>query len=174
MSSYDYGKTEIVEYIHKHFKPGSTCLDVGACDGKWFYLVGDYLKMDAVEIFEPNVTANNLQDIYKGVYVCDIADYKYKWYDLIIFGDVIEHMEVDKAQKVLEYAKQHCKDLIIGVPFLYKQGALYGNEYERHIQSDLTAELFEERYGKYDVLYQVDGVYCYYHAPVERKYGYSQ
>ena len=35
MGSYDYGKTEIVEWVKENFPKGSTCLDVGACDGKW-------------------------------------------------------------------------------------------------------------------------------------------
>ena len=163
MASYEYGKQEIVSYIHQHFEKGSTCLDVGACDGKWYDLLGDYLTMDAVEIFEPNVTNHRLNDRYRRVYVCDIADYMYDWYDLIIFGDVIEHMDVDKAHTVLSYARTRCKDMIIGVPFQYRQGTLYGNEYERHIQDDLTPEIFRERFPGYDVLVQPTGDYCYYH-----------
>ena len=35
---------------------------------------------------------------------------------------------------------------MIAVPFLYKQGVLYGNPYKIHLQDDLTPALFEERY----------------------------
>lgn len=163
MSSYDYGKEDVVAYVYQNFAPGSTCLDVGACDGKWHGLLGHYLNMDAVEIFEPNVTRYNLRDRYNRTWICDIADFKYDYYDLIIFGDVIEHMTVDKAQRVLDYAWSRCKDMIIGVPFLYHQGPIDGNEYERHIQYDLTSELFDERYPGYRVLVQPTGDYCYYH-----------
>ena len=48
MGSYSYGKEEVVNYIKSVFPKGSTCLDVGACDGKYFDLLGDYLKMDGV------------------------------------------------------------------------------------------------------------------------------
>lgn len=165
MSSYDYGKSEIVSYVYQHFAPGSTCLDVGACDGKWHGLLGHYLTMDAVEIYEPNVIENRLRDRYRQVRICDVADLRYSWYDLIIFGDVIEHMEVEKAQRVLEYARTRCRDMIVGVPFLYPQGELYGNPYERHVQDDLTPEVFAERYKGFEVLVQPRADYCYYHAP---------
>lgn len=168
MASYDYGKDDIVTYVHQTFKRGSTCLDVGACDGKWSWILGDYLTMDAVEIFAPNVIKHDLKNKYRQVFISDIDDYKYEWYDLIIFGDVIEHMDVPKAQRVLEYAKARCRDMIIGVPFQYHQGVLYGNEYERHIQDDLTPELFNKRYPGYDVLIRPTGDYCYYHIPPVR------
>ena len=105
MGSYDYGKTEIVEWVKESFPKGSTCLDVGACDGKWARLLGDYLTMDAVEIFPPNGARLNG---YRRVFIQDIADYTYEHYDLIIFGDVIEHMTIEKAQRVLEYAYPRC------------------------------------------------------------------
>ena len=86
-----------------------------------------------------------------------------KSYDLIIFGDVIEHMTVERAQTVLERAQSRCRDMIIGVPFLYPQDELYGNPWERHIQSDLTAEIFNERYPGFELLVKPINNYAYYH-----------
>lgn len=165
MSSYDYGKIEVVNYIYQHFAPGSTCLDVGACDGKWHGLLGHYLTMDAVEIFEPNIEEHGLRYKYRHVYNCDVLDYHYSWYDLVIFGDVIEHMTVENAQAVLRWARSRCSDMIIGVPFLYPQEEIYGNPYERHIQDDLTPELFDDRYPGFELLIQPQNNYAYYHAP---------
>ena len=169
MASYNYGKSEVVSFVYQNFAPGSSCLDVGACDGKWFELLGHYLTMDAVEIFAPNITEHRLRYKYRHVYNCDVFDYHYSWYDLIIFGDVLEHMTVEKAQAVLEYARPRCRDLIIGVPFLYYQEAIYGNEYERHIQDDLTPAIFDERYPGYELLVQPRNDYAYYHAPRSAK-----
>ena len=163
MASYDYGKIEVVNYIYQQFAPGSTCLDVGACDGKWADLLGHYLTMDAVEIFGPNIREHRLKDKYRRVWECDAYDFRYGWYDLIIFGDVIEHMTVENAQKVIDYARGRCRDMIIGVPFQYPQCELYGNPYERHIQDDLTAEIFNERYPGFEVLVQPLRNYAYYH-----------
>ena len=158
--SYEYGKLQICEWIRKHFPPESSILDVGAGNGTWRRLLPEYADMDAVEIHPPN--AANLIG-YRSVCCCDIYGHKYDWYDLIIFGDVIEHMPVDHAQAVLRYAAGHCRDMIVAVPFLYKQDAVDGNEHERHIQDDLTRELFAARYEGFAVLYDAALDYCYYH-----------
>lgn len=163
MASYDAGKAEIVNYIREHFPRGSSCLDVGACDGKYSNLLRDYLVIDCVEAFEPNIINHNLREKYHNCFYTDIADFKYTWYDLIIFGDVIEHMDVKKAQKVLRYAKRRCADMIIGVPYELAQGAIYGNPYEVHVQDDLTEELFRKRYKGYEILLKPQPDYCYWH-----------
>lgn len=159
MSSYDIGKDVVCAWVRDNFPKDSKILDVGACNGLWKRLLREY-TMDAVEIFQPNIVW--LGD-YREVYNVDIYDFTYDWYDLIIFGDVIEHMSVERAQKVLEYASKRCKDLIVAVPFLYKQGAIYGNKWEIHIQDDLTAELVAERYPMLEVLHETKVNYCYYH-----------
>ena len=166
MGSYDYGKKEVCEWIRLMFPKESTILDVGACDGKWHHLLPEYENMDAVEVYEPNM--QNLTG-YRQAFLADIRHFKYEWYDLIIFGDILEHMTPMKARDVLKYAKPRCKDLIIAVPFLYKQGAEYGNPYEVHIQDDLTAEIFEQRYPGYSVLFKPNEVedYRYYHKGEE-------
>ena len=163
MASYDDGKLQIVDWIQRTFEPGSTCLDVGACDGKWARLIGDHLVMDACEVWTPNIEEHHLPDLYRRVYNCSISALPYDWYDLIIFGDVIEHMSVVTAQSVLRYAKSKCKDMIIGVPFLYPQAEIYGNPYERHVQDDLTDELFRERYPGFTILLEARKDYFYYH-----------
>lgn len=160
MGSYNYGKPEVCEWIRNNFGPESTILDVGACDGLWRDLLPEYPNMDAVEVFEGHIPG--LIPKYRNTFLTNITDFEYEHYDLIIFGDVIEHLEVSEAQDVLKYAKEHCIDMVIAVPFLYPQGELYGNKYERHIQDDLTPEVFEERYGAYELIYKTV-VYAYYH-----------
>lgn len=119
--------------------------------------------MDAVEIFKPN--AEKVKQLgYRKVYNYPIQNFPYKWYDVIIFGDVIEHMTVEDAQQTLDYAHDRCKDMIIAVPYLYKQDPIYGNPWEKHIQDDLTRELFMERYPGYEELEVFRG-YTYWHKP---------
>lgn len=161
MSSYPQGKKEVCEWIRENY-PEGTILDVGACDGIWRKLLPEYI-MDAVEIFTPN--AERLTG-YRAVFNRDIIRFAYVHYDLIIFGDVIEHMTVKDAQDVLEYAKLHCDDMIIAVPWQYKQGIAYGNQWEIHIQDDLTPEIFAERYPGFDPIWQND-IYAYYHKRPE-------
>lgn len=149
-------------WIKGRFPKGSTCLDVGACDGNWFNRLGDYLVMDAVEIYQPNIDYHHLTEKYRHVYCADIADLEYDGYDLIIFGDVIEHMPVEKAQKAIEYAKPRCREMLIAVPFLYRQGPIYGNQYEAHVQEDLTPELFDHRYPGFRIIHRPLPNYAYY------------
>ena len=162
MSSFEQGKEFMAGWIRGRFDDGATCLDVGACDGNWWNRVGGFLTMDAVEIWQPNVDRHQLEQKYRRVWCMDVADLEYEYYDLIIFGDVIEHMDVEKAQKVLAYAREHSKDFIVAVPWQYKQGICYGNQWEIHIQDDLTPEIFAERYPGMEPIWQNER-YAYYH-----------
>ena len=118
--------------------------------------------MDAVEIFRPNIILHDLRNRYNQVWCADIIGFEYEWYDLIIFGDVIEHMSVENAQKVLEYAKPQCEDMIVAVPYLYRQDEIYGNPWEKHIQNDLTDKIFNQRYKGFAPLWK-NNEYGYYH-----------
>lgn len=159
MSSYPYGKTDVCRWIRENFPAEAVILDVGACDGIWHWLLPEYV-MDAVEIFGPN--AQRLEG-YRKVYNRDVVRFTYDWYDLIIFGDVIEHMSVSDAQAVLEYARPRCRDMVVAVPWLYEQAAFGGNPWEEHLQPDLTPEIFAARYPGLEVLTDPGHSYCYFH-----------
>lgn len=161
MASYKAGKAEAVAWIKEHFKKGSTCLDVGCCDGKWSKLLNDYLIMDGVEVWQPYIVRYDLKNKYHRLFESDIRNLEYGFYDLIIFGDIIEHLPVDDARRVLEYAKTHCKNMIVAVPFLHHQDAKNFNPYEIHIQDDLTPEIFDERFSGFVAIYQNEK-YAYY------------
>ena len=160
MGSFDLGKDVVCSWIRGHFPPESTILDVGAGDGKWRNLLPEY-SMDAVEIFSPN--AHAIRHMYGTVYETNIVNLDYRPYDLIIFGDVIEHLSIDDAQKVLQTAEKKCTDMIVAVPFLYPQDEIYGNPWERHIQDDLTDAIFHKRYPGFEVLFDPGRGYMYYH-----------
>ncbi len=162
------GKSDLIDWIKNSFKEGDTCLDVGACDGKYANLLKDYLVIDGVEVFKPYIERYQLDKKYNHIYNVDIVDFKYDWYDLIIFGDIIEHLDIKDAQKVIDYARSRCKDMIIAVPYKYKQGIVDNNPHQAHIQDDLTRELFDERYPGFELLFlfnNSDGTdqYGYYH-----------
>ena len=159
MSSYYFGKDIVCAWIRENFSAGTEILDVGACDGIWQQLLPEY-TMDAVEIHGPN--ADRLHG-YRKVFRRDVDGLDYEHYDLIIFGDVIEHMDVEKAQRVLAYARPRCRDMVVAVPFLYPQDAFGGNPWEKHLQPDLTAEIFAARYPGFSVLCDTGLNYCYYH-----------
>lgn len=172
MASKTAGKEWIRDWILDRMKWSDVILDVGACDGVWADLLRDKLRRSqlvAVEAFRPNAEA--LWEKYGTVCCIRIQDFKYPrgFYKLAIFGDVIEHMSVEDAQAVLEYAADRCEDIVVAVPFLYKQGELYGNPFEVHIQDDLTPELMAERYPMLELLLQAEPGYAYYHLKGREK-----
>ena len=160
MSSYWYGKPEICAWIRHYFPEDAQILDVGACDGLWRRLLPEYPNMDAVEAFEPNASRLNG---YRKVFWHDIRTLEYGDYDLIILGDILEHLTVEEAQAVLAYAAPRCRDMVVALPFQYKQDAIYGNPFEVHIQDDLTPELVAERYPELEILHDPGHMYMYYH-----------
>ena len=160
--SYSYFKEDVANYLKKNFKEHSTILDVGAGCGTYYEYLHDYFKnIDAVEVFRPNIEMYDLKSKYRNVYFSDIRDLEYSNYDIIIFGDILEHLEVNEAQKVLNYALERCKEVIVAVPYMYEQGPIKDNIYEIHKQPDLTKKVMKERYPQLKLLYGCDA-YGYY------------
>lgn len=161
-TSYATYKKEITDYLKSNFDSNVKILDVGAGQGTYLPFLQDYFKnIEAVEIFKPNIVLYRLKKRYKEVYNVDIKDFKYDYYDIIIFGDVIEHLEVKDAQEVLKYALNRCKEMIVAVPYLNPQGIEEENIYEIHKQDDLTDEIMKERYPYLKNVYK-DDKYGYY------------
>ena len=160
--SYSFFKDDVAKYLKKNFKEDSTILDVGAGCGTYYEYLHDYFKnMEAVEVFRPNIEMYDLNSKYKKVHFTDIKDFEYTYYDIIIFGDILEHLTIEEAQKVLKYALDRCKQVIVAVPYMYPQDAIKDNVYEIHKQPDLTKENMLERYPELKLLYGCDA-YGYY------------
>ena len=151
--SYRYYKEEIKEYLKDKYRENASILDVGCGCGTYFDLLGDYFKnIDGVEVYKPNIEKYELEKKYRVVYNEDICKMEYKYYDIVIFGDVLEHIEVEEAQKVLRYAIDRSKEVIVAVPYQYEQGEVEGNVYEIHKQADLTPEIMQKRYPSLELL----------------------
>lgn len=160
--SYDFYKQEIREYLKNKFKGNAKVLDVGAgCGTYWNLLHNDFKLIDAVEVFKPNIEKYKLKQKYHRVYNMNIKEFKYENYDIIIFGDIIEHLDVKEAQEVLKYALNRCKEVIVAVPYELEQDEVDGNIHEIHKQPDLTPEIMKERYPYLKLLFNND-VYGYY------------
>ena len=124
----------------REYKPKSI-LDVGAGSGTYADLLKDngYTRatIDAVEVWEPYVKEFNLNSKYRRVYQTDIRDFDQYHHDLVIFGDILEHMSIDDALNVWETASIYCAHAVISIPIIhYHQHAINGNPYEEHIKDD--------------------------------------
>tara|TARA_R110002110_G_scaffold406920_3_gene627377 strand:+ start:27392 stop:27910 length:519 start_codon:yes stop_codon:yes gene_type:complete len=164
--SYGGGKYEIQKFIAGNIPPGSTILDVGPGAAVYHDLLSENgYVIDCIDIFKPNIERFDLLEKYRMVALGDVRNFDVGSYDFVIFGDVLEHMEVSEAVKLINASKR----CVVAVPYLWKQGPSEGNAHEEHIQDDLTPELMLERYPMLSPVvicnHEVTGepVYGYYH-----------
>ena len=166
-------KNEIKHYILKNFlDKNTTILDVGPGTGTYFELLkNDYKNIDCVEIHEPNIIGNNLKEKYRNVFLSDIINFEFNTYDIIIMGDILEHINIEGAQKLIKQICHKCKQLIISVPWEYEQGMFYNNPYEIHLQPDLTEDIMKIRYSELYPLFlnKNCGVYIKNNLLIEKK-----
>ena len=100
--SYSLFKKEVGEYLIDIFPKDSLVLDIGPGEGVYYELLKNNFILDCVEIFNPYIQEFNLRQKYRIVYNKDIKDFEFnEYYDLIILGDVLEHLTVFDAQIVL-------------------------------------------------------------------------
>ena len=155
------GKREIKQFLLAQLPKNAKILDVGAGGGTYYHLLGDQYNWSAVEIWHD--AAMHLSHFYNTVYEGNIIDFQYpEEYDLVIFGDVIEHLEIVDAQECIARAKQHAKAILIALPYDYPQDALYGNKAEIHRQIGMTPEIFDERYPGFKLILNYK-IHAYYY-----------
>lgn len=113
--------------------------DLGAGAGMWrdAFQGRGRARWVAVEKWEPYVARYRLAERYDDVVVADARDYvaenpPYGPGDLLIAGDVLEHMPQIDAEALL----RRCTfgHTLVSVPVIhYEQGALEGNPHEAHL-----------------------------------------
>ena len=122
-----------------------TVLDVGAGAGVYLDIIrrdlGNSVRVTAVEAWNPYIEQFNLKNRYDEVIAEDVRNVENFNYDLVIFGDVIEHMSEEDAVKMWELVSKQAKYAIISIPIIhYHQDAINGNPYEVHVEEDWNAE----------------------------------
>lgn len=126
--------------------PG-TILDVGAGDGTYARLLRGYARdhevstegstLTALEIHRPYVGDFELEKLYDKVIVGDVRKRKLPTVDVVILGDVIEHMSKEDAIKVWDRARKAARKAVFAsIPLgTHPQGAVNDNEHERHVST---------------------------------------
>jgi hypothetical protein len=121
-------------------------VDVGAGVGTYGKLLRPlfegWVDFEAVEVWEPYVEEYKLEEIYNSVRVADVLKERNVCpigTDLLIFGDVIEHLPKADAKRILrnriDNVPRSMQQLtLVAIPIVYvPQGAVYGNPYEAHL-----------------------------------------
>jgi hypothetical protein len=160
-TSYSDFKDDIKKYVYKKYSKDIKILDIGPGVGTYAKLLSDYKNIDCVEIYKPYINEFNLNQYYRNVYNMNILDFEFDYYDLIIMGDILEHLDVDNSKKLLDKLLHRCDDIIISVPYLADFNYLYDNEpnkNELHIQVDLTEKVMFTRYPELKRMWSNDRI----------------
>ena len=136
--------TSHVVNLVNSLKPTSI-LDVGCGFGKYGllfrealevskgrYFKGDWVvRIDALEVFKSYITPVH-KFVYDNLFIGDVVNFEFVDYDLIFFGDVLEHLDKEVALQVVDRASRGHNVLIVTPNGFYEQGAWFGNEHEVH------------------------------------------
>lgn len=140
-------------------------LDIGCGSGIYGLICRKFEvieRLDAIEVWTPYLSRFKLEEIYDNVYNCDARRFQDFDYDLVILGDVLEHMPIDDAVNLWGQISENARNSIISVPIVhYPQGEVDGNPFEKHITEDWSVEsvIFSFRGINYYRKFDTTGVF---------------
>ncbi|WP_068922185.1 class I SAM-dependent methyltransferase [Planobispora rosea] len=117
----------------------SIVIDIGPGAGTYARLMRPHheARWIGIEAWGPYIADYGLDDLYDIVHVADARLVDWTWFpttDLVIIGDVLEHMTTLHACVLLERLKRTADNLLVSIPVLHlDQDAVNGNPFERHI-----------------------------------------
>ncbi|WP_367138001.1 class I SAM-dependent methyltransferase [Saccharothrix sp. HUAS TT1] len=124
--------------------------DVGPGAGTYSTLLRPYLPFTwfyAVEIWEPYIEAYDLDAKYHQVFVSDVMDFSFDPVgsrDLVILGDVVEHLTENDARELIAYLKERFSNILVSLPIVHSpQGTVFGNPYEAHLHQWSFKDMLE-------------------------------
>ena len=151
-----------------------TILDVGAGFGRWGFLFREFLEIwdgarydgnwqriiDAVEIY-PGYIKDYHRYFYNNIYIEDAAAFiesTRNRYDLINFGDVIEHLDKHAGIKMLENALTKSRYVLVNVPIgkFWPQEGTPDNPFEAHRSIWYNNDFTKYKYYKIKTFYDAE------------------
>lgn len=148
-------------------------LDVGAGFGRWGILFREFLEIwdtgkydgnwqrtiDAVEIF-PGYIKDYHKYFYNEIFVTEALEFLKstdRQYDLINFGDVIEHLDKSEGEELIEIALTKCKFVLINIPLgkYWQQEGTDENPYEAHKSVWYNKDFTKYKYYKIKTFYDL-------------------
>ena len=156
MPTSDAENKDVVVNWYRQIIP-KTVLDIGAGEGTYANLIKSHTSTEgsywtAIEAWAPYANDYGLSDLYNNVIIGDARYVDYRkvnngYSDLVIAGDVLEHMTKTESKELIHELKMsHAKNIIISIPLLHLDQEPYkGNWFERHIDhwhfEEMKAEL---------------------------------
>ncbi|WP_375492071.1 methyltransferase domain-containing protein [uncultured Jatrophihabitans sp.] len=117
-----------------------TVLDVGPGVGTYAKLLAGLpiTSIVGLEVWEPYVSTYHLHDLYDEIVIGDVRDAPLPPVDVVVLGDVLEHMSRADAVRVWERCAQTAaRAVYLSLPIVhYPQHAIEGNPFEVHVEED--------------------------------------
>ena len=136
---------DLVRKLNPH-----TILDVGVGFGRWGMLFREFLDLwetgrykgeweriiDGIEIF-PEYISDYHKYFYNNIFIEDALTHlrnTERYYDLILFGDIIEHFYKAEGKELIDLALEKGKCVIINIPIgkNWAQQGTFDNPHQEH------------------------------------------
>lgn len=139
-----HGKVYTTELLRPFFGADliRRVVDVGAGAGTYVKLLAGHapgVYWIAVEVWTPYISKYALDKQYHEVINRDVreVDFLPLAPDLVLFGDILEHMTQEEALAVVGKALKAASYVMISIPIIdYPQHELEGNPFQRHVKDD--------------------------------------
>ena len=119
-------------------------LDIGPGVGTYAKLLSQVptSRVCGIEIYEPYVHTYRLHEYYDEITVADARTEPFPDVDVVILGDVAEHMSEDEARRLWAKAVAAAAQAVyLSIPVVhYPQGEIEGNHHEVHVVDDWNHE----------------------------------
>ena len=135
------GKGWVKEQIQELAGDGQLDLvDVGPGVGTYAKLLAGpaVRRIVGIEIYAPYVKTYRLHEYYDEIIIGDVREVELPSTDVVILGDVAEHMTEAEALDVWARSASAARRAVyLSIPIIhYPQGEIEGNEHEHHVVDD--------------------------------------
>ena len=139
------GKAWVVEHLRSLPQEPEVFLDLGAGAGSWMEALKPWFlesRWLAMEVWLPYIDRFALRERYDLVIPGDIRKMTFPDADVVIMGDVLEHMSIPDALEVWGRARCAARmGVVTSIPIVdYHQGHVHGNPFQTHVVPDWSTE----------------------------------
>ena len=163
------GKKEIAEWC-KELDGINKIVDIGAGSGTYarmFRKLGLFKSatLIGIEAWEPYIQEYKLKERYHEIINSDVRKVDFASispFDLVIMGDVLEHITKEEAIDLVNTLSNFTRYAIISIPIVhYPQDAFEGNPYEVHVKDDWSHEEVLESFSNFEKTFKGNVIGCY-------------
>jgi hypothetical protein len=119
-------------------------LDVGPGSGIYALMCRSFdsnIEIDAVEVWTPYISEYKLEELYDRVFNQDARSFDNFRYDLVILGDVMEHMSKNDAVRIWKKVASQATYALLSIPTIYyPQAESHGNPFEEHVTDNWSVD----------------------------------